>query len=264
MGILVSRERENGMNYVYSTRFQPFNNENMAELDWLLNNVEDKDRIIFGIVNPDPRNTDSRDNPGNWTRFKSCFNPLTYWERYQSIEMLIRVKGCAHMIGGIVPMPRPSVNMDRANNYLPAKSDRRMCVPIILRSELEETKVEGLKNQNEEVFEIPAHEFAAENRIISPELIACLIALNYEDWDKFVPVAIRKFIKSDVNIERRIRDSFNYYYAQKELRSIYNHMPSELKIEMAQSIGDHIDFISSPSGLPTRDSPLILSKGRLI
>lgn len=227
---------------MYCVRFQPFNNENKAELIWLMDHIAPDAKIIVGIVNPNPQRIDASDNPTNWKRFNSCYNPLSYWERYKSIQRVISAEHWEDVIEGIVPMPRPSVNMERANNYLPPKENRSICLPLILKSELERTKEFGLKRQNETIFEIPAYQFSkSEDKIISPELIACLIALHYREWDAFVPEAIRDYLKSsEVNIEKRIRRELYYDDAERELMEIYEQMPSELKIVMKEKFGEYL------------------------
>lgn len=232
------------MNYVYSTRFQPFNNENLEELRWLLHKVKNDakdDKIIFGIVNPNPKKIEENDSPLSWKRFRVAFNPLTYWERYQIIELIIDLLNCRNQVSGIVPMPRPSVNMKSANNFLPPKGERIMCVPFILKDALEQTKIEGLKNQGENFEIIPAHEFNPINRIISPELITCLIALRYKHWDQFVPEIIRTYIKS-IGISERVRREFSYEEAEEELNMVYNQMiESELKSEMEKHFKEYLN-----------------------
>ena len=228
------------MNYVYSVRFQPFSNENLEILRWLIENTGSNDQIVIGIVNPNPQYIDNKDDPLNWKRFSTRFNPLSYWERYKTIELVIHSYGWQNKIAGIVPMPRPSVNMKCAENYLPPKNNRKMCVPIILRSAIEDTKTWGLRQQGETVFEIPAHSFLPDSlKIISPELITCLISLHYNGWDKFVPKAIHEYIKSpSVDIERRC---FDYYEAKTELEKVYVQMPTHLQGIMKEQFGQFLN-----------------------
>lgn len=251
-------ELENGMiYYIYNTRFQPFNNENYEELKWLINKIKDdgnKDKIILGIVNPSPNSTDPRDYPMSWKRFRIHFNPLNYWQRYRVINIIVDKLGCREQIAGIVPMSRPSVNMEGASNYLPDKCERRICVPRILNDELEETKIEGLINQEESYLEIPAYNFDAKNRIISPELITCLIALRCEKWVEFVPECIRDYLRDSVKIEMIIRKNFQYDEAEDELKKIYKHMKEEvLHKEMMQHFSHYLGQQNENNGtvLPT-------------
>lgn len=243
--------------YVYNTRFQPFNNENYEELKWLIKKIKDdgnKDKIIFGVVNPSPKSTDSKDYPMSWKRFRIEFNPLNYWQRYVTINYIIDVLNCREQIAGIVPLSRPSVNMEGAYNYLPDKNERKICVPRILNDELEETKIEGLINQGESYLEIPAYDFDAKTRIISPELITCLIALRCEKWIDFVPDCIRDYLRNTVKIEMIIRNNFQYDAAEDELNKIYKHMREEILYkEMKKHFFDYLGLANDDNGttLPT-------------
>lgn len=237
------------MYYIYDTRFQPFNNENLAELNWVLNKINRGDQIIIGIINPVPLNPDPNDFPGSWTRFRKEYNPLSYWERYQTIKLIIKSIGCEDMVAGIVPLPRPSVNMSSANNFLPPKSERKICVPLVLDDALENTKIEGLNNQGESSFKIPAYTFSVEDRIVSPELITCLIALGYSRWDKFVPETIRSYLDS-IHMQSTVVKNFNYYDAKEALNRVYVQMKEEaLKNEMRKHFSQYLndDILSQPS-----------------
>ncbi len=246
------------MNYIYNTRFQPFSNENIEELKWLIKKIreDDKDdKIIFGIVNPSPNNPDEKDFPLNWKRFRIQFNPLTYWQRYQSIKLIIKSLNCENRVSGIVPMPRPSVNMNSAYNFLPPRSERKICIPVIFNDALEDTKVEGVKNQGEDYQIIPANEFDPQYRIISPELITCLIALGYKHWEQFVPPVIRSYIKS-VGIVKSVTSVLSYADAEEEINKIYSQMKEDiLKNEMEKLFKDYLN-ITIPN-LQTRKLPIV-------
>ena len=241
------------MYYIYDSRFQPFNNENLAELQWLIDNIESKDKIIIGIINPTPLKPDESDLPSIWPRFRKEFNPLTYWQRHQTIKMVIDDIGCGDRISGIIPMPRPSVNMKSADNFLPPKSERKICVPLVLNDALENTKIEGLNNQNEEHFVIPAYKFDPKLRIVSPELITCLIALGYSDWDMFVPDIIKPYLRS-TQIESIVSENLIYYKAKQTLTVVYSQMKENLQNEMQKHFSEYLNNTQS-SQSPQRPLP---------
>ena len=174
------------MYYVYSGRFQPFSKLNEQELQWLVKNIKSDDKIIIGIVNPMPQFIASTDNADTWVRFKLEYNPLSYWERYIQIKNYIDKNNLSDKVYSITPLPRPSKNMLQAANYLPSKENRIMCLPIVHDSEQEEEKKEGLEKQGESPFVIPSETFDPEYKIISPELIFCLMAINNNSWKRFV------------------------------------------------------------------------------
>lgn len=241
------------MYYIYDSRCQPFNNENLAELQWLIDNIKLNDKIIIGIINPTPLNPDPDDLPNYWTRFRKEFNPLSYWQRHQIIKLIIDSLGCNEKVEGIIPMPRPSVNMKNAYNFLPPKSERKICVPLVLNDALENTKIEGLRNQEEDYFEIPAYDFEPELRMVSPELITCLIALGYEKWDLFVPDAIKSYLKL-INFEETVTENFTYVKAKKTLNTVFSQMREEvLKNEMQKHFNGYLNNIQSSSHV---DRPL--------
>lgn len=185
------------MYYIYSKRCQPFSKLNEAEIEWLANEIGDDDKIIVGIVNYNPRKFDSDDNMREDERFEFKFNPLSYWERFCQIDEYLKSniddKPALKKVVAITPLPRPSVNIDTAFNYLPDKSDCTFCVSIIHNSEYEERKLYGYKNQKiDKILKIPSHTFSADLRIISPELIFCLIARGKKDWKRFVNEHVAK------------------------------------------------------------------------
>lgn len=205
------------MFYVYSFRCQPLNLLNEAEIEWLVDNIEDDDKIILGIVNPNPRYPDQGDMVNIWTRFKLEYNPLSYWERFEIINDFIERKKLHNKIFSIIPLPRLSVNMEKANNYLP--SERVVTLSIVHNSEEEENKKIGLKNQKAEIKIIPAYEFEKNLTIISPELIFCLMAIDADEWKEFVSNNVKIYLIEN-NISARAKD-MKRKDALKKLTEIY-------------------------------------------
>ena len=76
------------MFYIYNSRFQPFNNENLAEMEWLFQELKGDDKIIFGIVNYSPHNPDTNDHIQTLERFQIEYNPLSY----SDCELTIKLK----------------------------------------------------------------------------------------------------------------------------------------------------------------------------
>ena len=244
------------MFYVYDLRFQPFNKENMEELLWLINNIPSADRIIIGVVLPAPTQMDSADLTSGWRRFRKEYNPLSYWQRYQIIMKVIQELNCAEKIAGIVPLPRPSVNMKNAENYLPPKTERILCVPLLYNDALEETKISGLESQGEQLLEIPAYNFKPEVRIIFPELITCLIALNDNSWKQYVPNVIIEYL-DEIDIVSLVTKNFLFSDAKEALRKIYAQIKEpSLKSLMDDRFSKHLEAELQHSNIkkmPRRD-----------
>jgi len=183
------------MHYIYTSRFQPFNIKELAELKWLMEESRSNQaKIVMGIINPDPTRHQGKSDPsGFWQRH----NPLSYWQRYQTIVTIINHIGCSDEVVGIVPVPgRPSQkhNMQLCENVFPPRAARKMCVPCVFMHEEENKRIKGLEKQGEEVLPIPTHAFAPRERIVFQELVTCLMASEdsrlHDKWKCFVPEAI--------------------------------------------------------------------------
>ena len=207
------------MYYVYSGRFQPFNKLNEQELLWLCSNIQNSDKIIIGIVNYNPKYPDPSDRSESWTQFKIEYNPLSFWERYELIQKFINIYKLKSKISAIVPLPRPSVNMERARNYLP--SDRIMCLTVINNDISEENKKIGMEQYGEIIKIIPSYTFDKELTIISPELIFSLIALDSENWHFSVSDYVRNYFRTN-NIKSKVCLNLSKKAARSLIFRIYN------------------------------------------
>ena len=210
------------MYYVYTSRFQPLNLLIEEELKWLSTNIKQDDKIIIGIVNPNPQLADPGDKADTWTRFKIQYNPMSYWERYCMISSFLRAnEALKEKVEMICPLPRPSVNIKGASNYLPSAADRVMCLQISQDNDQEDQKRRGLEKQGETIFEIPSYTFQPSLTLISPELLCCLMALGSQEWDKFVSLDTKKYLE-DLEIPDRVLHCFTRKEAKRVLKRIYN------------------------------------------
>lgn len=204
--------------YVYSNRCQPLSLLIEKEIKWLAGAIKSDDKIIIGIVNPNPSCIDPNDKANTWTRFKEAYNPLNYWERYYMLDSFLKTSGLSKKVAAIVPLARPSVNMKLASNYLP--ENRIMCLPIEQQSNEEDMKREGMESQGEEIFEIPAHTFTDNVDIISPELIFCLMGIRNEKWKSLVSKDVLAYLEKR-NIFNRVAAKMTYDVACDTLSKIY-------------------------------------------
>lgn len=233
------------MYYIYSSRCQPLNLLNEKELLWLSQQISDEDKIIIGIVNPNPTFLDPSDKATTWTRFKKEFNPLNYWERYKIVSDFVNSGILKDSIAGILPLPRPSTNMERARNYLPI--DRVMCLPIVQENDIEESKELGLQQQGEKIFKIPSYSFSKKLTIISPELIFCLIAIGDNSWQDLVSSNIKDYLLS-LDIENRVLINLNRKVALETLRKIYKRTANaDEKYILYNILKIHLNGISVPT-----------------
>lgn len=204
--------------YVYSNRCQPLSLLIEKEIKWLADAIQPDDKIIIGIVNPNPSCVDPNDKANTWTRFNEVYNPLNYWERYCMLDSFLKTSGLSEKVAAIVPLSRPSVNMKLASNYLP--KNRIMCLPIEQQSNEEDMKREGMESQGEEIFEIPAYSFPDNLDIISPELIFCLMGIGNEQWRLLVSKDVLAYLEKH-NIVNRVAAKMTRNVARKTLSKIY-------------------------------------------
>lgn len=208
--------------YVFSGRFQPLDKLREKLLIELANKIGPNDKIIIGIVNYDPSNPMKNDDTTGLEAFYQHFNPLSYWERYSQIVDFLTEEGILNKVVSITPLPRPSTNMAGANNYLPKKNSRMICLPIVHDDSEEENKENGLQRQGENIYKINAMDYPVNLRICSPELILSLIVCHNERWREFVSEKVATSL-SELNIVERLANN-NYVStnAIKRIGKLYN------------------------------------------
>ena len=193
------------MHYVFTSRCQPLTRLIEQEILWLSRNIKNNDRIILGVVLPDPQKVNERDYHDHWVEAEKHFNPLTYWERHDALLSFVRAHNLERKVDAILPLSRPSTNMEEAIPFLPP--DRKMCVPVVHDDDNEEQKIKGIEHQNEEYFLIPAKEcsdeFPKQLCMISQELIFSLIALGDDSWDELVSPDVASRLKV-LNMQERL------------------------------------------------------------
>ena len=168
---------------IFHGRFQPYHNGHQAVLDYLIRNTDDI--ILVGVVNPDPWEIWPGDKADE-LRFSPDKNPLTYWERYVLISEAIIHRKLTSRVRGIVPMPRPSINIDQAKRFAPV-DNCRFVFTSRFGDELEEAKLELTKSSGGVPFIVEECELSEEVRPISSTLIRDLMATGDDEWKKLVP-----------------------------------------------------------------------------
>ncbi len=116
-----------------------------------------------------------------------------------------------------------------------------MCLPIEQQSYEEDVKRQGLENQGESVYEIPAYTFPDNVDIISPELIFCLMGIGSEKWKKMVSEDVLACLE-ELNIINRVAARMTRNVARDTLSKIYKRtVKDEDKIIIANLLrGYHI------------------------
>lgn len=164
------------MYYIYHARFQPFTKLHEAEINLLAQTIGPNDKIIIGIVGYQPQYIRYEDLDRT-PQFARQFNFLNYWERVQMIDEFIERTGMRDVIPIIIPLPRPSQQVDEARHFLPREGDYKLCVSVVFGSEHEELMIEDYKSFYR-IHIIDSKNFAPELKIISSELICSLIVLE--------------------------------------------------------------------------------------
>ncbi len=194
------------MYYVYCFRCQPLSKLNEFEIIQLSKTIKQEDKIIIGIINPNPNAISSQDAPTQWRRLLKVFNPLSYWERYNIVRQFIDRANLSDKIVAIVPLLRPSLNMDFNSNYLSEKSERIMCVCKIYENVEYEQKYDGLVSQGENVYVIKTNCQWLE-KIFSPELFFGLMGSNDDRWELFIDNEVKEYL-NNIKISRRVLKAF--------------------------------------------------------
>lgn len=224
------------MYYVYNKRFQPLHKQSEEEIKWLVKNTNEDDKIILGVINYNPQYCDKADRMEDDERFDLIYNPFSYWERYLQLQNFCNTQKLSdplfNKIVAITPLPRPSVNIKTALNFLPDISDCKICVSILHNNDYEDRKIRGYKNQGiqmSNVLQIPTYEFDPDLRIISPELIFCLMALADNNWKMLVSDNILQQIDS-TNLNKRLTAAgLSAPIAIEKIKKIYNRAPEDEK-----------------------------------
>jgi hypothetical protein len=175
---------------IFGGRFQPFHIGHFSIVQSLIERFSEN--IVLGIIAPDPE----RNFPGderNWVRFTRDKNPLSYWERLEIIQQSLAQH--SSRIIGVVPLPRPSVNFQRANNYLPPKP-RIFVLCQKWGDEVEQWKGEAYRGHGEQLHFVDFGHLSPIAQLASGELIRSLMRLENPAWRLFVAPSAAKLLEN--------------------------------------------------------------------
>jgi hypothetical protein len=177
--------------YIVAGRFQPFSSGHAALLEHTAAAVDGP--IVIGIVNPDPFNPWPGDGE-DWIRFLPKDNPLNYWERVRSIRLSINGTGLEKRVEAIVPLPRPSVNLERANRFLPPKP-RALVLCEKWGDEVERWKLEAYKRNRETTCVFAGSDLPPGVQMAEGPFIRSLMFLRNRAWEKLVPKPSVRYLR---------------------------------------------------------------------
>lgn len=233
--------------HIFGGRFQPFHIGHLAVLE-RLSNLNDQP-IIVGIVNPDPKEPFRGDDGRQWLRFAKKSNPLNYWERLACIKAAVRGRPCEQRIEAIVPLPRPSINLKRADRYLPPKP-RTFVLCHRWGDEVETWKAEKHRQNDESVLAIMGSELSPITQLARGEVIRAMIALGNPAWKLLIPSATVKYLEG-LEFSARIATSISRNDAAKTMAEFYkNDVLGELAAEL---FGDLYDIEKEDRELDLRN-----------
>lgn len=241
--------------YIFHGRFQPFHIGHLSVLNYLLTNTEND--IIIGIINPNPLQILPGDNK-RFVRFSPERNPLSFWERYHCINLIKRANNWEDRIIGIVPLPRPSINLKQANCYIPGKP-RSFVICNRGNDEIERWKKEQYEKNDEKVFLVPVYELPPFCRLVSGEFIRCLIALNNSKWKDLIPSPARTYMEEE-KLDLKIAGNINPKSAKMKIKNLLKEEPlSELAVELFPELCEEL-LLGNDTGNEYISSALIYKK----
>jgi len=219
-------------------RFQPFHIGHLALLEQTAQKTSGP--IVVGIVNPDPKKSWPGDGD-DWIRFLPKDNPLNYWERVTSVRLAIADNPLlVRRIEAIVPLPRPSVNLERANQFLPSKP---RCFILCEKwgDEVERWKHDSYKKNGETVKMFLGSELPREAQYAEGLVIRSLIALDAPSWQTLVPKATIEYLKQ-INLRARILENFDVDEAKRTLLRFRSmHISDQFVTNLLSDVDDELD-----------------------
>ena len=198
------------MHYIFGGRFQPFHAGHLEIIRHVVQYLGHP--LVIGIINPSPGSVFPGEDE-DFVRFSKPRNPFSYWERYQFIHRSVSAAGLSEGIAAIVPLPRPSINLAAAENYLPEKKTWILCERW--HDELEPWKRDKYRSQGQAVEMINIENIDPIAQLITAELIRHLLRVESNIWEGLVPPPVREFLSKKIVQDRIIKsvprsDSIQY------------------------------------------------------
>jgi len=187
------------------------------------------------------------------TGYDSCLetNPLNYWERLNCIKVALNGTLLAQSVEAIVPLPRPSVNLEKANRFLPPKP-RHFILCERWGDEVEKWKAETYKQNGESVFMVMSRELPPHAQLAESAIIRSLAALGGA-WELLVPEATANYLKT-IDFESRISAGLEKSEARRIVAQYYS---SHHLGRFAAELFGELDVIDS---IPLRTSHEIVRR----
>lgn len=206
--------------FVFAGRFQPPHLGHIAAIRDV--HEEYNCKIIVGIVNPDPHEIMKGDGQ-NWPRFSSDKNPLTYWERLKLFRLALADENMEDAVEAIIPLPRPSINHEKANRFLPHGQ-----VNFILvnrwKDEIEEFKERAYRDNGYGIVKVEQNELPTLSQIASGTLIRNLVTIDDSRWGILVPNSEIEYLL-DIDFPTRVKEYIDGDTAQKSVQNFFENDP---------------------------------------
>jgi len=207
---------------VFAGRFQPPHIGHFSVLEYVCDNYEGP--AILGIVNPDPWETWSGDGE-DFDKFAIELNPLNYWERHQLVNTGLQSSLITADVEAIVPLPRPSVNQEKAERFLPSGS-KTFVISKPADAEFESWKEKKYQEHGYEILQVPRDEFGEIAQLASGTLIRSLAAIENSTWEAFVPDTTVPYLRQ-IDFESRVAEHVTEDNALDKIKSFTRGHPKQ-------------------------------------
>jgi len=244
------------VNNIVTGRFQPFHLGHVAFINHVATLVDGP--ITIGIVNPDPKYPIPGDAKG-WFKIEPEFNPLSFWERKKTIRFAQDGGELEANIDAIVPVSRPSINLQRAESFLPPKP-RTFYFCQKWNDEAESWKIDRYRKIGEVADKVDQLELAPHTRMIEGQLIRALVSVSNESWRRLVPKRSLEFL-DNCGFSETVKGSYSAERAERFLKSLFEASNRrELFIQSLNiSTSSDMSELELENRLPERQRKLIFS-----
>lgn len=203
-------------NYIFGGRFQPPHLGHLSVVEKAYSELDSK--IIIGVVNPDPKEVLKGDQE-DWPRFTPDKNPLNYWERRELLRLGLGDFNISNAVRAIVPLPRPSVNNEKADRFLP-EGKKNFILVDRWQDEIEQYKERTYKKHGYGIVKIDERELPKIAQLAGGTLIRNLAAIDDPRWGILVPELEVEYL-SRIDFGPRVKELIDAGSAESELEDFF-------------------------------------------
>lgn len=213
---------------IFTGRFQPFHIGHYLTVKHLAE-ISDR-KIVIGIVNPDPAHPIAGDQQKDWHRFEKSMNPLNFWERQKLIWLALADSEFKQKVEAVVPIARPSVNMGRANQFLPPQP-RRFVLSQKWNDEVEAWKANRYQKLGDDTLVISYRDLPPLSTLGEGSVIRAMIQARLPNWGVLIPEKSLQYL-CDLGFEERVLEEPVDDPAEFVREFIQNHPNRELAAQL--------------------------------